>query len=208
MFREVEKAAERLADGRAGWVTRRDAAEALGEVAERALRALKARVKDADVDVKTAAERALGRVSAALAGHPAMSGYTLEELAKACAKDGSRTVSREGDAYVVEVKTGENRRQRVCLALVKGRVGRLLEISTRCGKADADVHAWALRANMDIALGALAMMKDGDDDILVLRGCYLPDQVSPSEVKACVKELAHYGDWLESRLSGSHEDAE
>lgn len=208
MFTELEKAARRLADSRAGWVTRRDAADALGEMAARALRALKAQCSDADVDVKTAAERALGRVSAALAGHPATSGYTLEELAKACAKDGSRTVIPDGDAFIVEVRAGENRRQRVRLAIVKGRVGRLLEISTRCGKADAEVHAWALRSNMDIALGALALRKDGDDEILVLRGCYLPDKVSPSEVKACVKELAYYGDWLESRLTGRRDDAE
>jgi len=36
----------------------------------------------------------------------------------------------------------------------------------------------------------------------VLTNCFLARTATPSLIKASVKELAHYGDWIESKLGG------
>ena len=71
-----------------------------------------------------------------------------------------------------------------------------------CGKPRADAFEWALRANMKISLGALALTRDGGEERLVLTNCFLARTATPSLIKASVKELAHYGDWIESKLGG------
>lgn len=205
MLKELDKAVASLSDARAAWVTRRDAAESLGAVAERAIRALQAHRQDKDVDVRAAAERALGRVSGAVAGLAPQRGYSLEELAQACAKSDQRTVERHGEAYIVTVDTGEGRRQRVSLRVQEGRRGPLLVLTTRCGKPTAEAVGWALRANMDLALGALALAQEDGVECLVIRSCYLPGEVTPTEIKASVKELAYYGDWIERKLAGTED---
>lgn len=205
MLKEMESAASKLANTRAGWVTRRDAAELLGQSAEYAVRKLLQRRQESDVDVKAAVERALGRVRAASDGVPPKAGYTLEELAQACAKEGQRTVRAEGDGYVVEVEVRSGRRQRVSLRTVdKGR-GPLVSLTTECGACTPEALRWALRANADLTFGALALDKEGDEERLVLRAAYLAGEATPAEVKAAVKELAFYGDWIEQKLMGSED---
>lgn len=207
MLKEIDKAASELADARSSWVNRRDAADVLGSAAERSIRALHSHRQDKDVDVRDATGRALGRVGAALAGMPPQRGYALEELAQACVKPGERSVEPDADGFVVIVETGNGRRQRVSIRPLDGRRGKLIVLTTRCGKATAECISWALRTNMDLALSALALAKEGEEDWLVLRSCYLPDEATPQEIKASVKELAFYGDWIERKLSGA-EDTE
>lgn len=201
----IEKAATELADERAGWVTRRDAADALGRAAEKAIRALQARRHEKDIDVKTAVDRALGRVSAALAGEPAKGGYTLEELAQACAKPGKRIVTAEDEGYTVEVMLSNDRRQRVRVEETERERGRLVVISTRCGKATPDALSWALRANVSLTLGALALVEEDGEERFLIRNCYIAREATPLEVKASVKEVAFYGDWIERKLAGSED---
>lgn len=204
----IDRAAAALADTRAGWVTRRDAADALGNAAERALRALNAYRNDKDVDIKSAVVKALGRASGGLAGVVPKSGYSLEDLAAACAKSPQRTVKAVGEGYEVDVDLGGGRRQRVALRLVEQEKGRLLRISTECGPSTPDAMAWALRANTRIALGALELEKnDVGDEQLVIRACFLPNEVTPATVKVAVKELAYYGDWIEQKLGGAVDKA-
>ncbi|MDX9972892.1 MAG: hypothetical protein RBU21_07880 [FCB group bacterium] len=204
-MKEIDQAASTLADARAAWVLRRDAADALGQAAEQAIRVLQQHRKDKDADVRPAAERALGRASAALAGMPPLRGYSLEELAQACAKADQRIVEPDGEGFVVTIETANGRKQRVTLQPREGRRGKLIVLTTRCGKATPDSIAWALRANTDLALGALALVKEDDEEWLVLRSCHLPGETTPLEIKAAVKELAHYGDWIERKLSGAED---
>lgn len=204
-MKDIERAVVKLADTRAAWVLRRDAAETLGNAAEQAIRVLQQHRQDKDADVRPAAERALGRASAALAGMPPQRGYALEELVQGCAKSGQREVEPEGDGFRVTVETAEGRKQLVSVQPFEGRHGKLIVITTRCGKATPESIAWALRANMDLALGALALVKEGEEEWLVLRSCHLPGEATPLEIKASVKELAHYGDWIERKLSGAED---
>ena len=83
MVKDVKKAIANLANRKAGWVTRRDAAEALGAAVSEATTALRAHADDSDSDVQSAVKRALGTASAALAGVKAQGsqeGYSLITL--------------------------------------------------------------------------------------------------------------------------------
>jgi len=203
---QLESLVKQLEASKAGWVLRRDAAENLGKAACFALNALREHADEMDVDVRRSVDEALGQASAALAGIPPMpqvKQYTLEELAKACEKDGERLVAPHGKGYVVQVTLKSGRKQAVYLNHHKRKDGtELIRIFTECGKPREDAYVWALRANMKISHGALALSKDSGEERLVLTNCYLAHVAMPAEVKASVKELAHYGDWIESKLTG------
>jgi len=201
---ELEKLARQLRDAQAGWVVRRDAAQELGRIACFALEVLHEHADEMDVDVRRVVDLALGEASAFLAGvppSPQVKQYTLEELAKACAKEGERVVAPHGKGFVVQVTLKNGRHQAVCLNQHKRKDGtELIRVFTECGKPREYAFEWALRANMKISHGALALSKDGGEERLVLTDCYLAHAATPAEIKASVKELAYYGDWIESKL--------
>lgn len=225
-----EKAAA-LADTRAGWVTRRDAAEWLGEAAVQAIAALREHTAEEDKDVRAAVERAIERVNQAMAGAPVeplgyrtwkpqggedragtdrdgapRTRYTLEELAQACVKPKVREVTEDKSGYRVHVRLKSGRSQTVYISPFTRRDGvELVRVYTRCGKPMQNAFGWALRANMKIAQGALAIAKEQGEEELVLTNTYILDEVSPREIKASVKEVAFYGDWVESKLSALDE---
>lgn len=206
MSEELERLAQQLRDTQAGWVARRDAAQGLGKAVCFALDILREYADEMDVDVRRVVDQALSEASAALEGVPPLPSvkqYTLEELAKACAKDGERVVAPHGKGYVVQVTLKSGRHQAVFMNQHKRKDGaELIRVFTECGKPRADAFEWALRANMKISLGALALTRDGGEERLVLTNCFLARTAAPSLIKASVKELAHYGDWIESKLGG------
>ena len=78
MIEDLNKNIAALADTRAGWVIRRDAAELLGELAKRSLAALKANLTEHDTDVRSAVEKALASV-----GESAVPAESVAEAAPA-----------------------------------------------------------------------------------------------------------------------------
>ncbi|MCC6488947.1 MAG: hypothetical protein IT364_15720 [Candidatus Hydrogenedentes bacterium] len=207
MFEAIDTAAENLHSRQAGWVTRRDGADLLGKVASRALAALHQSKDEMDVDVRRAVDAALGQASAALAGvKPALqeSSVSLDDLARSIEKPGERTVEKNsGDEYTVTVKLKSGRTQAVRMRAFKRPDGmNVVQVSTVCGKVDEKALAWALRANMTLVQGAVALAKeDGEERFLVIR-TFLADHVTRQEMKATVKECAYYGDWMENKLTG------
>lgn len=204
MFEEIDKAAVDLANREAGWVTRRDGAEVLGQAAVRALAALKAHEEEPDVDVQRSVESALGQASGALAGvAPKPGGHSLEELARFCEKPGSREVTASGDGYAVKVQLKAGRHQMVYITPFKRKDGiELVRVYTRCGPPQEKTLSWALAANMKLAQCAFALIEEEGEEQLVLTNCYLAGQATPTEIKVAVKEVAHYGDWMETKLTG------
>ncbi|NUM54835.1 MAG: hypothetical protein HUU46_14410 [Candidatus Hydrogenedentes bacterium] len=206
MWEEIDGAIEKIRDTRAGWVTRRDAVELLGKVATKALDALQDASDEMDVDVKRSVDDMLGRASAALKGvKPKFESTppTFDELAKSCAKEGVRQVEPDDEGYVVRVKLKDGRTQAVHIRRFSRADGvALIQVYTICGKADETSYAWALRANMKLIQGAVALAKQGDDERFVLTMCFLASEVTKSEIKAAVKEAAYYGDWIEQKVSG------
>ncbi|HOZ46024.1 MAG TPA: hypothetical protein PLO37_09845 [Candidatus Hydrogenedentes bacterium] len=207
MLEELDKAAADLANKKAGWVFRRDAAELFGQAAAKSLAALRAHEDDADVDVRGAVARALGTASAGLTGiapEASPTAYSIKELARACEKPGKRTVEPSGEGYVVDVAVKGARTQKVYLMPDKGENGiETIRIFTVCGPPKPEALGWALRTNMKLALCGFAIMDWQGEEQLVLTDCYLAEHVSPKEIRAAVKEAAAYGDWIEHKLTGA-----
>ena len=108
MYEEIDKAAKLLKDTKAGWVTRRDAVELLGQSAARALKVLREHLDEPDVDVHRSVVEAMGKASAAVAGIAPVAEarqYSLDELARrvreakrARGLQGRRNLSSRGQA--------------------------------------------------------------------------------------------------------------
>jgi hypothetical protein len=209
MWEEIDGAIEKLRDTKAGWVTRRDAVELLGKAAAKTLTALQDASEELDVDVKRSVDEMLGKAAAVLAGvKPKFDTgpLSLEELAKSCAKEGVRLVEPDDDGYVVRVKLKDGRQQSVHLREFSRADGvKLIQVYTVCGKADEKSYAWALRANMKLIQGAVALAKQDNDERFVLTMCFLAGETTRPEIKAAVKEAAYYGDWIEQKVGGQDE---
>jgi len=206
MIDELTNLAGQLKNSEAGWVTRRDAAEKLGEIAATALTALHEHRDEPDQDVRRSVDKALGAASGALEGiAPASQDreYSLRELAEACAKGDERTVEESGDGFLINVMLKSGRHQTVRLDNHNRKDGtELVRVFSKCGPAKEDAFSWALKANMKISHGALAIMTENEEKFLVMTHCYLAKQAAPRAVKASVKEMAHYADWIENKLTG------
>lgn len=203
MYEELRRAIDELRNDKAGWVTRRDAAEVLGKVARQALAALDAHRADPDRDVRKAVERALERVSAPPPSEMDDRTFSLKELARGCEKQDERTVSPHGEGFSVVVRLAEERTQTVYIMPHRRRDGTsLVRMYSYCGDADPEVMAWALRSNSKLVHCAFAVQREDGADRIVLVNSLVHGKASPPAVKASVKEIAFYADWLEKKLTG------
>jgi hypothetical protein len=210
MIEDLNKTIAALADTRAGWVIRRDAAELLGELAKRSLTALKANVNEHDTDVRSAVEKALASVGNAGGGASESAGEaaagtppTMKALALACVKKPKRAVRREGTGFVVRSAMKEGRTQDVTISRFKREDGReLIRVYTECGPADPESIAWAVRNNNQCIYCAFNVEDRDGVDHLTIVAHFDPKHVTPGMVRDAVKEMAYYGDWLEQKLGG------
>lgn len=205
MNRELDKLITQLHDRKAGWVTRRDAAETLGKAGARIADTLRSLANDKDVDVRRGIRDALGWASAGLRDVkpvPETRAYTLEELAKECEREGRRDVSSKGDGYQVDVLLKDDRSQRVYIEPFTRKDGtKLIRVFTRCGKPTEESLEWALHTNMSLTQGALALKEFDGEEEFVMTNCFLAEEASPAEVKETVKHLSVYGDYVEKKLT-------
>lgn len=204
MSEGIEQTVASLANRKAGWVTRRDAADSLATLARTALTALHAHQDDPDVDVRAAVLKALDRLNAPLApGEIAAGASTLEELARACAKPKYRVVSPWENGYAIRVSLRDGRTQTVYLVPCERDDGRsLVRVFTYCGEVKTEILEWALRNNERLAHCAFAIDRDKDKERIILVNNLYQDRATAEAVKSAVKEIAHFGDWVEKRLSG------
>lgn len=209
LLKHVEAAIGRLADRGTGWVTRRDAAEALGRASGKAVEALRAHSQDKDVDVRLGVERALATASASLAGMSFRGpdrGEPLSTLARACEKPGEREVTQHGNGYAVRVKLNGDRHQVVYIDPHRRKDGvELVRVFSYCGAFSVEGMKWALQANMKLTQAALALVEAEGEERFVITNCFLATEVSPLAMKQSVKEIALYGDWMENKLTGLDE---
>ena len=203
---ELEKAIDTLRDESESWVSRRDAVEELRQGVLTSIRALQSQAETKDTDVKMAVHAALNELSApqAAAAAPAEpEPKSMEELVRACEKTGRRDVYEEGDGFRIEVslkKTG--RKQQVYVTNYKRKDGiKLIRVCSYCGKADTDTYIWALRANAKLVASATALIDNEGAEHLALTRVFLDGEVTKPEMHTAIKEIAHYADWLESKIS-------
>lgn len=209
MSDSLQTHSETLRNTKAGWVHRRDAAEALARIASTALETLRAHAQDPDPDVRAAIIKALAAYAGRAAAQPTPTATPppLAELAAACARTGRRTVTQESDAFRIDVALEGDRRQQVHLREETRRDGvRLIQISTPCGAPTDESMRWGLRSNLKLAHCAVALGKDAHGaPILMLVRNLDARLATPDAVREAVKEIAHYGDWLEKKLTGLDE---
>lgn len=205
----IDKRLAELENTEEGWVIRRDAAESLGQTAAQALEALRAHAEEKDVDVRAMVVKALGWSKGSLEGVSPVAqerAFSLEELAESVKSPGSREVAAKGDGYEITVTLREDRMQKVLAEPATSHGGReTIRISTRCGPAEEKALRWALRNNADLSHCSLAIAGDGDEEMLIMAHSFLADSVTPKEFKTTVKEIAFYGDWVESKLKDGDE---
>jgi hypothetical protein len=196
---------KKLGDKNAGWVNRRDAAQGLGAIAARAVQVLKTFEKDPDTDVRMTVSHALGVARAGLEGiaPAAGTGYTMDDFSREISKPPSRVVEKDGKGLSVVVTLPSNNTQRILIQSHEG-VSRqkLIRVFTRCGKPRDGSYDWALKTNMNTAQCALALADEEGEEMLLLINHFLADEVTPSEIKSAVKEIAFYGDWIEQKMTG------
>lgn len=209
---ELEKAAADLKKKDAGWVTRRDGATKLGEIAETAIDTLNQFQEDNDVDVRLGVQRALEAVEAKIKPSAGFSGMpkiqSLKSMAYDLVKSGERDVSEHGDGFKVQVTLPrKNRKQTVYIDPYQRRDGvKLVRIYTFCGEPTDQAYRWALRTNTKLAQGYLSVL-EGDDgkEHLALMNVYIESELTDKELKASVKEVSYYGDWIEEKFSQGDE---
>lgn len=202
----LQQWAEKLADTNANWTERRDAAETLGQLALEALKALHNHTNDEDAEVRNAVLRTLEEVEVYAHGDSTRdesAEYTLDELMQAVDEPGAYSATPKDNRYVVNCALPNNRRQVVHVEPHTRKDGaQLIRIYTVCGPAQPDAYRWALRANRNLPLGALAVAKYEGTEHFILLNCYMTSTVTPADVRSSVSELSRYGDWIEQKITG------
>lgn len=199
---------KKLGDPNAGWVNRRDAAQGLGALAARAVQVLRKYEKDSDTDVRMAVEQALGVARAGLDGVAPAAGtaYTMDDFSREIHKPPSREVEKDGKGLSVVVSLPSGNTQRIFVQPHEGvSKQRLIRVFTRCGKPREGSYDWALKTNMSTAQCALALTEENGEEMYWLVNHFLADEATPAAIKAAVKEIAFYGDWIEQKMTGQDE---
>ncbi|HNR37075.1 MAG TPA: hypothetical protein PKO36_18005 [Candidatus Hydrogenedentes bacterium] len=204
MFEQIERAAEVLSNPKAGWVNRRDASAFLGEVLVRSLVALIRHRNDTDEDVRNAVEKYVAKVCSCVQDVKKGSAsveHSLEELAQACSESPEVTVTMHVQGFVADVKLPNGHEHRVFVSRYAAENGPpMIRVFSICGKPTPKAIPWALRANMQMSHGALALTGEGHEEQFALVDYYLASEVSPIEIAASVREFGFYGDWIQTRL--------
>jgi hypothetical protein len=194
----------KLSDQDAGWVIRRDAAEKLGQIAEKSITSLLSHRNDSDQDVQKEITDALKHLKDLTQNADVIkSSHTpsLEKLVTALKKTGSREIVAVDAGFDITVTFKEGRSQKVHVSSNKSPSGNdLVQVTSICGEATEKVHTWALRSNTQFSHCALAIKTIESIPTLIMINSFLAEELSLRQLKASVKEIAYYGDWVESKL--------
>ena len=113
-----------------------------------------------------------------------------------------RVEERPG-GFALDVPLDAGRHQRVTVSFTaKDFEGEpLVVVYTECGPASPRNYEWALRQNLRMSFGAIAIRDRGDQPIFVMVDTHLRDTVTPHDIHKSVFLLAQKGDALEEALT-------
>lgn len=207
MADDLDRAIAQLANRSGTWVARRDAADFLGKVVTRARDALGQFAEDPDTDVRGAVAQALGDASWRDAGRSGKEAqYTLEELVRAVERPGKRSARAVDGGFEIIVTLKDGRTQKVSAAHGTSEAGaQTIRVRSRCGPATPAAFEWALRTNDRLPHSSFAIVDGDGQPWLELVHSLRAQKATPAEFRACIKEVAFYADWAETRLSKSDE---
>lgn len=204
MYEHLEEAIAELHNDKSGWVTRRDAADALGNFARRSIRALEDHREDADVDVKDAVEKAIRQI--ALPDTTPKKDYSFADLVESCHRPPRREVKVEGECARIRLQIDKERWQSVYVeTYTRKDKEQLVRVYTVVGEPSEEVIRWGLKNNGKLVHCALAQEKHEGEARLILINNFERATATPEAIKAAVKEMALYGDWIEKKISGLDE---
>ncbi|GIW71338.1 MAG: hypothetical protein KatS3mg102_0880 [Planctomycetota bacterium] len=129
-----------------------------------------------------------------------------EALVRAALADLDHTLVRTPFGFEVEVRIGA-RRQRVQVIYENADAegDRVILVQTPCGPAGPENYRWALRLNLRLAYGRIAVRRLGARDHFVFVQTLLERHTQPAELRKAVKEAAERGDWIERQLTGGRD---
>jgi hypothetical protein len=139
-----------------------------------------------------------GRRNAAAAGL-----LSDHDLVAAAARDLPVSVQGEGTAYTVTVSLDEGRTQQVWIDMSRKdpKGDAIVQLCTPCGEVDTSQYEAALKLNMSIPFGAIAIAELDGALCFAVVDTYLRVSVHPEDIAQSIMSLARYGDLVEKSLS-------
>jgi serine/threonine-protein kinase len=108
------------------------------------------------------------------------------------------------DLFRVIVPVPGDRLHEVYIEVVEGRKReRLLTVFSVCAPADARHYEFALRLNAELTYGGLSIRHVNGAPMFVMSRTYARGNVTPSDIRAAVVEIARRGDWVEQQLTST-----
>lgn len=113
-------------------------------------------------------------------------------------------VQGQDGRYRVTVEVPGGRRQDVYLQIGAGWTGqKLVTVYSICAPADAAHYEFALKLNAELSYGGLSIREIDGRPMFVMSRTYPHGRVTPTEIRAVLRELAHRSDWVELQLTGA-----
>ena len=127
---------------------------------------------------------------------------TDAELVRQGLKGVADEIQESGDLYIVKVRLKDGRQQMVRInpAFKDSDDNAVVLIETVCGPASAKHHDWALRQNLKLPFGAIAVRDIGNQPHYVLVNTLLRATADPPEIYSSAQTIAQWGDAIEKAL--------
>ena len=114
------------------------------------------------------------------------------------------TVTTVGGTRFAELLLASGRRQRVRVVMnaADSEKSPIVIVYTECAPADPKLYEFALRTNLSLPYGALALREVDGHDRLVLFNSLSRDGLLPQALRKTIVSVAEKGDEIERRLTG------
>ena len=139
--------------------------------------------------------------SGAVADAPTM---PAEDLVKKAIEPLEADLRQMRHGWAIDLKLGDRRHQRVKLAFGKTdeEGAAIVIVYSECGPAKPDRYEWALRKNMGIPYGAIAVRDVEGEPQFVLFNTLLQGDLSPSGLRKTIETIAGRADTMEKQFTG------
>jgi len=130
-----------------------------------------------------------------------------DEIVQAAIRDTETAVRQHSGGYVLTVPLEGRRRQRVTVSFsARDFEGEpLVVVYTECGPADPKNHEWALRQNVRMSFGAIALRDRGGVPTFVMVNTHPRATLDVDELRKSILILAEHGDKLEKAITKADE---
>ncbi|NOZ20734.1 MAG: HEAT repeat domain-containing protein [Planctomycetes bacterium] len=109
---------------------------------------------------------------------------------------------KHGPTLTVKLPTGRRQVVKVRGGFTDSSGHRLVAVYTDCGEADPDRYEWALRNNLRITQGRLAIQDIKGKPTFVLVNTHLRETLQIEEIRISIMKIASVGDKIEKMLTG------